>query len=100
MKSLSHVQVFATPWTVAYQAPPSKEFSRQEYWSGVPSPSPYIYVCVYIYIYITMSDAKFQIFSDTKESVAGIQEEVAWLCTSVVWREGQRKGLGHGLGPD
>ena len=31
---------FATPWTVAYQAPPSTEFSRQEYWSGLPFPSP------------------------------------------------------------
>ena len=31
---------FATPWTVAYQAPPSMEFSRQEYWSGLPFPSP------------------------------------------------------------
>ena len=30
----------ATPWTAAYQAPPSLGFSRQEYWSGVPSPSP------------------------------------------------------------
>ena len=30
----------ATPWTVAYQAPPSTEFSRQEYWSGLPFPSP------------------------------------------------------------
>ena len=40
MKSLSHVQLFATPWTVAHQAPPSMEFSRQEYWSGVPLPSP------------------------------------------------------------
>ena len=29
-----------TPWTVAYQAPPSMGFSRQEYWSGVPMPSP------------------------------------------------------------
>ena len=36
----SRVQLFATPWTVAYQAPPSMGFSRQEYWSGVPSPSP------------------------------------------------------------
>ena len=36
----SHVQLFVTPWTVAYQAPPSMEFSRQEYWSGVPLPSP------------------------------------------------------------
>ena len=36
VKSLSHVPLFATPWTVAYQAPPSREFSRQEYWCGVP----------------------------------------------------------------
>ena len=40
MKSLSHVRFFATPWTVAHQAPPSMEFSRQEYWSGLPFPSP------------------------------------------------------------
>ena len=37
--SLSTVQLFATPWTVAYQAPLSKGFSRQEYWSGLPFPS-------------------------------------------------------------
>ena len=36
-KSLSRVRLLATPWTAAYQAPPSMEFSRQEYWSGVPS---------------------------------------------------------------
>ena len=40
MKSLSRVRLFATPWTAAYQAPPSMGFSRQEYWSGVPLPSP------------------------------------------------------------
>ena len=40
MKSLSHVQLFATPWTVAHQAPRSMGFSRQEYWSGLPFPSP------------------------------------------------------------
>ena len=40
MKSLSRVQPSATPWTAAYQAPPSMAFSRQEYWSGVPLPSP------------------------------------------------------------
>ena len=40
VKSLSHVRLFATPWTVAYQAPPFMEFSRQEYWSGLPSPFP------------------------------------------------------------
>ena len=37
---LSHVRLFVTPWTAAYQASPSTGFSRQEYWSGVPSPSP------------------------------------------------------------
>ena len=40
VKSLSCVQLFATPWTVAYQSPPSMGFSRQEYWSGLPFPSP------------------------------------------------------------
>jgi len=39
-KSLSRAQLFATPWTVAHQAPPCMEFSRQEYWSGLPFPSP------------------------------------------------------------
>ena len=40
VKLLSRVQLFVTPWTVAYQAPPSMGFSRQEYWSGLPFPSP------------------------------------------------------------
>ena len=40
VKSLSPVRLLVTPWTAAYQAPPSMGFSRQEYWSGVPLPSP------------------------------------------------------------
>ena len=40
MKSLSRARLLATPWTAAYQAPPSMGFSRQEYWSGLPLPSP------------------------------------------------------------
>ena len=40
VKLLSHVGPSATPWTVAFQAPPSMGFSRQEYWSGLPLPSP------------------------------------------------------------
>ena len=40
VKSLSRVRLFATPWTVAHQAPPSMEFFRQEYWSGLPFLSP------------------------------------------------------------
>ena len=39
-KALSRVQLFATPWAVAYQASQSMGFSRQEYWSGLPFPSP------------------------------------------------------------
>ena len=41
MKSLSRVQLFTTPWTAAYQAPPSMGFARQEYWSGLPLPFPF-----------------------------------------------------------
>ena len=40
MKSLSRVPLFATSWTIAYHAPPSVGFYRQEYWSGLPFPSP------------------------------------------------------------
>ena len=40
VKSLSRVRLFVTPWTVAYQAPPSMGSSRQECWSGLPFPSP------------------------------------------------------------
>ena len=40
VKSLSHVRLFAIRWTVAYQAPPSMGFPRQEYWSGLPFPFP------------------------------------------------------------
>ena len=40
VKLLSHVRLLATPWTIAYQAPPSMGFSRQEYWNGLPLPSP------------------------------------------------------------
>ena len=47
VKSLSRVQPLATPWTAAFQAPPSMGFSRQEYWSRVPLPSP---ACVLSYV--------------------------------------------------
>ena len=45
VKSLSRVWLLATPWTAAYQAPPTMGFSMQEYWSGVLLPSPLI--CAY-----------------------------------------------------
>ena len=40
VQSLSRVRLFTTPWTEAYQDPPSMGFSRQEYWSGLPFPCP------------------------------------------------------------
>ena len=43
VNSLCRARLLATPWTAAFQAPPSMGFSRQEYWSGVPLPSPYLF---------------------------------------------------------
>ena len=40
LRRFSHVRLCATPWTTAYQAPPSLGFSRQEHWGGLPFPSP------------------------------------------------------------
>ena len=48
VKSLSRVWLFATPWTAAYQAPPSMGFPRQDYWSGVPLPS--LSISIYIHV--------------------------------------------------
>ena len=45
--SLSHIQLFVTPWTVAHQAALSMGFPRQELWSGLPCPSPYISVHIF-----------------------------------------------------
>ena len=44
---VSRVLLLAIPWTAAHQAPPSMGFSRQEYWSGVPSPSPRLLLVFY-----------------------------------------------------
>ena len=50
----------ATPWTAAYQAPPSMGFSRQKYWSGVPLPSPkYVHICMQICVLSSSLDCKF-----------------------------------------
>ena len=64
VKSLSHVPLFTTPWTAAYQAPPSMGFSRQEYWSGVPLPSPRFSLIIHfihsnIYIYMSIPNPQF-----------------------------------------
>ena len=52
VKILSRIRLLVTPWTAAYQAPPSRGFSRQEYWSGVPLPSPFISVWAHGYLFL------------------------------------------------
>ena len=60
VKLLCCVRLFATPWTVAHQAPPSMGFSRQEYWSGVPLPSPLQSIALQIVGYNLASEQQFQ----------------------------------------
>ena len=52
VKLLSRVRLLVTPWTAAYQAPPSMGFSRQEYWSGVPVPSPCTRTSTYLLLWL------------------------------------------------
>ena len=56
VKSLSRVRLFATPWTVAHQAPPSMGFSREEYWSGVPLPSPNKELKSFKYVFVPANE--------------------------------------------
>ena len=55
-QSLTHIRLFAAPWTVARQLPLSLGFPRQEYWNGLPFPSPECTVCTDTKIYTQMSD--------------------------------------------
>ena len=59
VKSLSHVWLFATPWTAAHQAPSSIGFSRQEYWSGVPLPSPIVSLGLAILVHGSQKQPQF-----------------------------------------
>ena len=54
VKSLIRVRLFATPWTAAYQAPPSVGFSRPEHWNGLPLPSPANSLAIYIYYFFSL----------------------------------------------
>ena len=72
VKSLSHVRLFGTPGTGAYQAPPSMGFSRQEYWSGLPLPSPGKPILKYkkIYLYIQLISKGLQAHNSVSGSVS------------------------------
>ena len=86
MKSLSRVQLLATPWTAAYQAPSSMGFSRQEYWRGVPTPSSrncvqgliakftLVSLCVCVFSHQVMSDCSLVSCSPPGSSVYGISQ--------------------------
>ena len=68
VKSLSRVQLLATPWTTAHKAPPSMGFSRQEYWSGLPLPSPQeisslSHSVVFLYFFALIAEEDFLISS-------------------------------------
>ena len=88
-KSLSHVRLLVTPWTVAHQAPPSMEVSRQEYWSGVPGPSP---IPTY---------SRWQKIMGTRKGIYRVYQKWAFPLSPRVfmWRCGRRKEPCHAVGP-
>ena len=61
VKSLSRVRLFSTPWSAAYQAPPSMGFSRQEYWSGVPLPSARVAYWIIKKVFATLWTIAYQV---------------------------------------
>ena len=63
VKLLSRARLLETPWTAAYQAPPSMGFSRQKYWSGVPLPSPLLLVILAIFTGIIKACVHAQLLS-------------------------------------
>ena len=69
MKSLSRVRLFATPWTAAYQAPPSMRFSRQQYWSGVPLAALIIYGVNLIILWVITMRNNFLLYITQKLKV-------------------------------
>ena len=81
-KSLSHVRLFATPWTVADQAPPSMGFSRQEYCSGLPFPSPGLPFLVQQITGSPQRQAAPQIPSRSGYFLPPPQEKSSWVFTS------------------
>ena len=96
VKSLSHVQLFATPWTVAYQASQSMEFSRQEYWSGLSFPLQGIFrtqdrtrvSCVVADALLSSSPYKTVIISRLKKSFFVLFKKIK--VSSRLWDKGSK----------
>ena len=88
-KSLSRVWLFENPWTAAYQAPPTMGFSRQEYWSGVPSPSPeeissLSHSVVFLYFFALIAEEGFLISSCYSLELC-IQMLISFLFSFAFW---------------
>ena len=86
-KSLSHVRLFATPWTTACQAPPSMGFSRQEYWSGFPLKFTILFKKSYQYHNMTYFEYYLQPFYPhaVQKNLTG-QLELCFICSfTFVW---------------
>ena len=89
---LSHfscVRLLVTPWTAAYQAPPSMGFSGQEHWSGVPSPSPYM--CVILCICLSVWASQVALVVQNLPAKAGDIRDL-----DLISRLGRSPGGGHG----
>ena len=71
VKSLSRVWLLATPWTAAYQAPPSMGFSGQEYWSGLPLPSTYLWT-IFLKNYQNLIKPKLSYYKLKKKNLRDI----------------------------
>ena len=118
VRSLSPVQLFATSWTVAYQAPPSVGFSRQEYWSGVPSPSlpmkgtqvQYLvrelrfHLQLFYWAHVTTKDpecmpqlrpntARFSKKREREQNQHGVHEKIQWGTTTTKKADALLEGL-------
>ena len=77
----------ATPWTTAYQAPPSMGFSRQKYWSGVPLPSPHSSI-------LTRKKKHIYIYTHTHTGFLGVSEVKILPAMQVTWKCGLNPWVG------
>ena len=84
VKSLSRFRLLATPWTAAYQAPPSMGFSRQEYWSGLPLPSPLRSKSLHIYLrnvaFLSVLNCGFSGFILHSLTISALYNVPQYLC--------------------
>ena len=90
VKLLSRVQLFATPWTVAYQAPLSMGFSRQEYWSGLPFPSPGD-LAGRFFTSSTIWEAVMSLFKATSQGLGAIGDNVFTVAASTRGKQYRKK---------